>query len=160
MKNRRLLISIGYLDFTHLRSCIGKKQDKKGFTLVELMAVIMIVSILAAVAVSIMRGRVDSAKWSEASAAAGTIRTAVSGYVALYDISKAKSDLVNGGLDNPTIQSALGFITSDLTGTYFVPSDYTIVDIDSYGRATIEVNGSRENAPEGTKTLDTDGNWL
>jgi general secretion pathway protein G len=37
----------------------------KGFTLVELMVVILIVSILAAVAIPILRGRIDAAKWSE-----------------------------------------------------------------------------------------------
>jgi len=40
-------------------------KAKKGFTLIELMVVIMIVGILAAVAIPLMRGRVDSAKWSE-----------------------------------------------------------------------------------------------
>ena len=37
----------------------------KGFTLVELMVVILIVSILAAVAIPILSGRIDAAKWSE-----------------------------------------------------------------------------------------------
>ena len=57
-------------------------ESRKGFTLVELMVVILIVSILAGVAIPLMQGRINSAKWSEANAAAGTIRTAIRAYFA------------------------------------------------------------------------------
>lgn len=136
-----------------------KHRAKLAFTLLELMVVIMIVSILAAVTVPILRGRVDSAKWSEANAAAGTIRTAVSAYVARKDIDYAHSVLLGKRLDNRIIQAELGFIDSDLTGTYFVPADYTITAIDAYGHATVEVKASRDNAPQGTRTLFADGSW-
>jgi len=56
---------------------IGKNKDRSGFTLVELMVVIMIAGILAAVAVPLLRGRIDSAKWSEGMAMMGTVATAL-----------------------------------------------------------------------------------
>ena len=88
-------------------------RNRKGFTLIELMVVILIVGILAAVAIPIMRGRVDAAKWSEGKAAMGTIATALRAYAA--ETNSATTSL-----------TTLGFIASDLHGTYFVIGDYTI----------------------------------
>ncbi len=56
--------------------------QRKGFTLVELMVVVLIVGILAAVSIPLLSGRIDSSKWSEGNAGAGTIRTAVRAYYA------------------------------------------------------------------------------
>ena len=159
MKNLGVQKLLGRKDFVSLRYCRKEKRNRRGFSLMELMVVIMIVSILAGVTIPILSGRIDSAKWSEANAAAGTIRTAVSTYVARHDISKAQSTLVNKRLDGAATQSALGFSTSDLTGTYFVPSDYTITAINSVGHAAVQVTGSQDNAPTGTKTLAANGSW-
>ena len=57
-------------------------KSRKGFTLIELMVVILIVGILAAVAIPLMRGRIDSAKWSEGKAIMGTIATALRAHIA------------------------------------------------------------------------------
>ena len=57
-------------------------RNRKAFTMVELMVVVMIVGILAAVAVPMMTGRVDAAKWSEGKAAMGTIASALRAYAA------------------------------------------------------------------------------
>ena len=88
--------------------------NRKGFTLVELMVVILVVSILAAVAIPIMRGRVDAAKWSEGRAMAGTIGDALRTY---YD------DKEKDGVANPTLKQ-LGFSAGDLTGSYFSDADF------------------------------------
>ena len=57
-------------------------KSSKAFTMVELMVVVLIVGILAAVAVPLMSGRIDSSKWSEGKAAMGTIASALRSYAA------------------------------------------------------------------------------
>jgi len=62
---------------------LGKsKKGKAGFTLVELMIVIIIVGVLAAAAVPIYTGYVKKARVSEAKATIGTIRSSEEVYFA------------------------------------------------------------------------------
>ena len=93
--------------------------SRKGFTLIELMVVIFIVGILAAVAIPIMRGRIDAAKWSEGKAAAGSIRTAIRAAIAEkgndYDFATNVSTLLQPSVLPP----------ATLTGKYFIEADYT-----------------------------------
>ena len=135
-------------------------KSRKGFTLVELMVVILIVGILAAVAIPLMQGRIDKAKWSEANASAGTIRTALRAYAAETSVATAQG-LVGNALDDAGTQSALGFSATDLDGTYFEPGDYSITAVNASGMAEITVaNGSKADAPtDGPYLLRVDGSW-
>jgi len=134
-------------------------KSRKGFTLIELMVVILIVGILAAVAVPIMRGRIDSAKWSEANASAGAIRSAVRAYIAEKGPDFDYSGIV-GTLDTASIQSDLGFSDSDLDGAYFNQGDYEIKSVQADPpTCSIEVSSSVDEGPSGTGTLGTDGSW-
>jgi len=135
-----------------------KMNGKKAFTLVELMVVILIVGILAAVAIPLMQGRIDKAKWSEANATAGTIRTAVRAYSAETSIATAQANCL-GTLDDADIQGYLGFNASDLTGTYFVPGDYEITAVSATGIASVTVTASQDDAPAGSYELAADGSW-
>ena len=133
---------------------------RKGFTLVELMVVILIVGILAAVAIPLMQGRINKAKWSEANATAGTIRTAVRAYAAETSVATAVG-LVGNTLADAATQSALGFSATDLNGTYFLAGDYTISGVNGDGIAEVTVaNGSQPDAPtDGPYLLRVDGSW-
>ena len=95
-------------------------MNRKGFTLIELMVVIFIVGILAAVAIPSMRGRIDASKWSEGKSAMGSIRTAARSLIAekgnSYDFASHNN-----------LTTDLGFATGDLDGKYFTTACYAIV---------------------------------
>ena len=114
---------------------MNKKRERKGFTLIELMVVILIVGILAAVAVPILRGRIEQAKWSEGAASAGAIKTAIRAYYAEDPILCAAmaGQLVSAN------EVTLGFQANDLTGRYFTSANFTITTIDGAGNAVITV---------------------
>ena len=132
----------------------------KGFTLVELMVVILIVGILAAIAIPLMQVRIDRSKWSEACSAAGTIRTSIRSYAAETSVATAQG-LVGNDLSDAATETALGFIPTDLEGTYFTAVDYTITAVNGDGLATITTaGGSKADSPIGTYVLQADGKWI
>lgn len=101
-----------------------KLMNESGFTLVELMIVIVIVGILAAVAVPIYQGNITKAKMTECDSALGTIRTALRVYFAEQGSYPP--------LTNAAVASAgIGVSESDLTGKYFSASNYTLTSTDS-----------------------------
>lgn len=110
--------------------------SRKGFTLIELMVVIFIVGILAAVAIPIMRGRIDAAKWSEGKSAAGSIRTAIRSYFAEKgpDYTGYSADLTGAFA---VFGAPLGFAAGDLTGKYFADADYTIGSVEVSGTPAV-----------------------
>ncbi|PIS27453.1 MAG: methylation site containing protein [Candidatus Marinimicrobia bacterium CG08_land_8_20_14_0_20_45_22] len=101
-------------------------KNQAGFTLVELMIVIVIVGILAAVAVPIYQSNVSKAKMTECDAAMGTIRTALRVYYAGNSVYPTAAS-------GTAVTEVLGLdITADdLTGKYFAASDYTLLSADS-----------------------------
>ncbi len=134
---------------------------RKGFTLVELMIVILIVAILAAVAVPLMMNRVESAKWSEAKAAMGTIMTNVKAYYAEKGCnSSVTAPVICTGTVTGT--NCVGVSTTDLAGTYFNSTDYTLSGCQCASgvvQGVVTCIGSQSDSPTGTLklTLQADG---
>jgi len=129
-------------------------RKKTGFTLIELMVVILIVSILASVSIPIMRGRIDSAKWSEGKAMAGTLGSAIRAYAA---------EQGSTGYSNPTL-TQLGFAASDLAGTYFDSTNFSWVS--AYAGTppvltyTITVTAGTGISTPSQVTLNQAGTWV
>lgn len=131
-------------------------KSRKGFTLIELMVVVLIVGILAAVAVPLMRGRIDSAKWSEGKAIMGTIATALRAHIA-----EKGSDFTGV----PTL-AQLGFADNDLDGTYFTGGEsgdgnfsWIINDDDPIDFLITATAGTGISTPTQI-TLDHEGDWV
>ncbi|MHC4593893.1 MAG: type IV pilin protein [Planctomycetota bacterium] len=130
-------------------------ESRKGFTLIELMVVIFIVGILAAVAVPLMRGRIDAAKWSEGRAIMGTVATGLRAHVA--EEGSAFSAI-------PTL-AQLGFAANDLDGTYFTGGESGVGDFswvindDEPLDFLITASAPAEISTPSKVTLDHAGNW-
>lgn len=131
-----------------------KNRERSGFTLVEIMVVIFVIGILAAVVIPIIRGRNEHAKWSEAAVTAGIIRTAVHIYYAENPIGATA--IVGSTVD--TAQGTLGFTAGDLTSRYFQASNFTISAVDGNGHATITV--AAPASLSGSGQLDKADGWV
>jgi type IV pilus assembly protein PilA len=134
----------------------GNVMKRKGFTLIELMVVILIVAILAAVAIPILRGRLNAAKWSEAKANMGSIATAIRAYQAEKGPTGAAPTILGVG------NTGLGFNTADLDGTYFSNQAYgfavTSMDPLQFTVTTTLANSTRTEKPNSPATCVLTGN--
>jgi len=92
-------------------------MSKKGFTLIELIIVVIIVGILAAIAAPMMSSNVAKARRSEAVAAVGTLRTAARLYYVEHSgFPAGRANLV-----------AAGYIADrDLNGPNYNAANYTV----------------------------------
>ena len=123
-------------------------KTTQGFTLVELMVVILIVAILAAMAGPLMKGRIDSAKWAEGKAGAGTIASALRAYAA-----------EQGSFSSAPSLSAIGIADADLDGTYFSHDAYAITSASaSSGQVSFVItvtagDSTRSGAPSTPATV-------
>jgi prepilin-type N-terminal cleavage/methylation domain-containing protein len=120
------------------------RKNQGGFTLVELMIVVIIVGILAAVAIPMYQGATERAKASEAVAALGTIRGAMRVYYAEHG-TYVNANFTDGAL--VTAGSVLDCSTNDLLGRYFSAPCYTFDGAPTAAAYSIECLGSASTAP-------------
>ena len=143
-------------------------KSRKGFTLIELMVVVLIVAILAAILIPMLTARLESARWSEGKAGAGTIATSIRALYAEIGEESAAASFPTGTVDVTDVLNL-----EDLYGKYFRASDYAITDvtINDYSSGgegvpidyTITVSAPSTTNPYTWKvaswSLDQDGVW-
>lgn len=127
-------------------------KSRAGFTLIELMVVILIVAILASIAIPILRGRIDDSKWSEGKAMIGSIATAIRAYHGEKGPDGTAPTTI--GIGN----TGLGFTAGDLTGTYFVDSDFSF-SVTSMNPLEFTVTATKATLTPTSYRLDQAGNW-
>jgi prepilin-type N-terminal cleavage/methylation domain-containing protein len=96
-------------------------MKKTGFTLIELMIVIVIVSILAALVIPLLLSRVEKAKYSEGKSIAGQIATAVRAYAAEVGVIDAAITV--------SLTDDLGFKEHELDAKYFTQINMTVTGV-------------------------------
>lgn len=136
------------------------KQVQKGFTLIELMIVVAIIGILAAVAIPAYRDYTTKAKASEGIGLTQTAKTAIetfSGSLAgatQADLGLAPATDINGEYTLSVAAAGTGADTATITVTYRPAS--TVVPAELGGR-TVIMNGTRG---AGSVTWDYTGGTL
>ncbi|MEA3287323.1 MAG: prepilin-type N-terminal cleavage/methylation domain-containing protein [Candidatus Marinimicrobia bacterium] len=125
------------------------RNDITGFSLVELMIVIVIIGTLAAIAVPIYSNNATKARMSEADVNLGSIRSDLRVYQSAHD-------------EYPTVNPA-GYVigatwndirTGEMTGKYFTDSSYTYHCTDGYAFTISCAPGSELLSP---RTLNQSG---
>ena len=138
----------------------AKRNEESGFTLVELLVVMLILGILAAIAIPSFFNQRDKAKDADAKAAARTAQTAVETYATGNGGSYAGLDAT--GADLKEIEETLSTKTIAVTST---DDTYTVtVDSEVAGQDfSIERTGTGsilfDCNTEGEAGCPTGGNW-
>lgn len=120
------------------------RRSKGGFTLIELMTVVIIVGILAVVAIPLYRAQLNRARASEGAALLGSVLTAERVYYAEHSTyTSSYSDL---GIDT----TGNKYFTSDPTISGVTAGGFTAVAVGSGDAATIAVTMVYTNASGAT----------
>ena len=138
-------------------------RNERAFTLIELMIVVIIVGILAAIAIPLYQIVPERSMGTEASAALGLVKNAMRTYYAEHG-SYADADFQDGAL--VTVGGVLHVSSSDLEGRHFSEECYTFDGDAGANTFTIECDGSQSTAMSAggvssvLKTIDQNGDLI
>jgi prepilin-type N-terminal cleavage/methylation domain-containing protein len=135
-------------------------HSNRGFTLVELMIVVIVIGILAAVAIPMYQVVPERSRGTEAIAALGLVREAMRVYYAEHGTYE-NAAFVDGA--SVTVGGILSVTDDDLLGRYFSSECYTFNGAPDATGYTIECDGSNSIAAHAgdatgiVRTMNQDG---
>lgn len=141
------------------------RSNQSGFTLVELLIVVIIVGILAAVAIPLYRGATKGAYGTEADAALGMIKSQIRSVQTATVAGDFSTLVTNYGASLPVRVAdvpELNLSANDLMGTYFSSESYKIHTLTNT-TFLIKAQGDSSTASGAaavaglTRTMDQDG---
>jgi prepilin-type N-terminal cleavage/methylation domain-containing protein len=135
-------------------------RSKKGFTLVELMVVCIIVAILAAVAIPLMSANKRRAYATEAQAAIGMINSAMRVYYSDHDHYPTSAEASEWGTATHT--NVLGIRDADLLGNFFSSTNYAVAvtGTDAAGTYVITCDWNATNTAPAHEDVNIDASTI
>ena len=136
------------------------RRNESGFTLIELMIVVIVVGILAAVAIPMYQIVPERSKATEAVAALSLARTAMRAYYAEHG-TYVDAAFTDGGAI--TAGGILGVTDGDLAGRYFSTECYTFDGAPTIATFRVKCAGASSTAPRASEvptvvaTIDQNG---
>ncbi len=125
------------------------RNNQNGFSLVELMIVIVIIGVLAAVAVPVYSNNVKKARMSEADASLGAIRTELRLYYG------ANGEYPTAATAEAVVGASWNDIKSgELTGQYFADASFTYLSADG---SAFTITCDAGDVLDSDRTMSTDG---
>ena len=107
-------------------------KNKKGFTLVELLAVIVILAVILAVAVPVVLGVINKSREDALNSTAGMIAAGVKNQYMIAQIEgESFATGTSGSPVSPCPQDAAQYSTGDLTCTYWIDTDSGLVTVNA-----------------------------